>query len=169
MLPSTLRLQLRELTPSDLDHLMRILADPMAMRYWPSFMSRDEGIEWIERQLNRYANDGCGYWACELTATGEFVGQAGLLMQEVDGMRELGLGYMFIPEFWGNGYATEASRGCLDYGFRNYPVDHIVALIRPENEPSIRVAQRLDMTLWKTTEYKGFVHGVWRLDQITRS
>jgi len=140
---------------------MRILGDPLAMRYWPAVMSRAEGFEWIERQIERYAREGCGYWACELRATGEFVGQAGLLVQEVDGLTELGLGYMFIPQFWGRGYATEIATGCLGYGFRQYPVDHIVALIRPENEPSIRVAQRLHMTLWKTTEYKGFVHNVW--------
>ena len=161
----TPRLTLRELTSSDLDNLMRILSDPEAMRYWPAVMSREEGMAWIQRQQARYVSDGCGYWACELKGMEEFVGQAGLIVQDVDGEKELGLGYMFIPAYWGQGFATEASLGCLEHGFKNYPVDHIVALIRPENEPSIRVAQRLNMTLWKTTVYKEFVHGVWRTER----
>jgi RimJ/RimL family protein N-acetyltransferase len=156
---------LRELTPSDLDNLMRILADPEAMRYWPSPMSREEGMKWIDRQRIRYVSDGCGYWACELKDSGEFVGQAGLLKQDVEGVTELGIGYMFIPQFWGRGYATEISQSCLAHGFSHYEVDHIVALIRPENEPSIRVAKRLKMSLWKTAEYYGFVHGVWRKER----
>lgn len=159
----TERLRLRELRDDDLDNLMRILGDARAMEFWPSVMTRAEGAEWIARQRQRCAQDGCGYWACEVRATGEFAGQTGLLATELDGGRELGLGYMFIPGYWGRGYATEIARGCLDYGFRKFPVEQIVVLIRPENEPSLRVAARLQYDLWQTVNYKGYVHRVFRI------
>jgi RimJ/RimL family protein N-acetyltransferase len=53
------------------------------------------------------------------------------------------VGWGLARQYWGQGYATEAAKASLDYGFRNYPVDRLISLIRPENHPSQKVAERL--------------------------
>ncbi len=157
----TNRLRLRELVNSDLDDVMKMFSDETTMRFWPRVRTREEGIAWIAEQKASYAANGCGYWACELRDSGDFVGQVGLLKQEVDGQPELQLSYLFVPEHSIGGYAGEISRGCMTYGFEKYKVQQIIALIRPDNESAVRTAQRIGMTLGKTTTHKDALHGIW--------
>jgi [ribosomal protein S5]-alanine N-acetyltransferase len=56
------------------------------------------------------------------------------------------LGYRFLKKHWGQGFATEASRVCLDYGFRTLGLERISATAMPENISSIKVLQKLGMT-----------------------
>jgi RimJ/RimL family protein N-acetyltransferase len=165
-IPETERLRLRELTLDDVENLFSIIGDPVAMTWYPKVYSRDEAVEWIERQLRRYAVAGCGLWACELKATGEFVGTCGPSWQLVDDVYELEVGYLFVPKHWGNGYATEAARACLEWGFAHYPLPHLISLIRPENEPSWRVAQRNGLTVWKEIMHYELLHQVWRIERL---
>jgi RimJ/RimL family protein N-acetyltransferase len=157
----TKRLRLRELVVGDLEHVMKMFGDPETMRFQPGVQTREECAAWIAGQRERYAADGCGYWACELSDTDEFIGHAGLIKQEVNHRAELSVGYLFYPKFQFGGYAGEALRGCLAYGFEKYKTAQIVALIRSENDLSVRVAQRVGMTLGKTTVIKESVHGIW--------
>ncbi|MBI5058685.1 GNAT family N-acetyltransferase [candidate division KSB1 bacterium] len=157
----THRLRLRELVPGDLDNIMRMFGDAATMRFLPGVQTREEGAAWIAAQRERYVTDRCGYWACELSGTGQFIGYAGLNKQEVNGRAELRISHMFLPAFEHGGYAGEALRGCLNYGFEKFKIMQIVALIPSDNELSVRVAQRVGMTLGKTTVYKESVHGIW--------
>ena len=105
----TARLRLREVTHADLDFLAKLHADPEGMRYFPKLLSRDESVEWIDRQLRRYATNGHGMWLVEERATNRPVGRMGLAMQEVDGVWEPEIGYMIDKAFWRQGFATEAA------------------------------------------------------------
>src|SRR4051794_17155982 len=91
----TPRLRLRQMTWDDADNLLGIFADPMAMRFYPSTKDRGETEAWIARHLRGYAEDGIGLWIAELADTGQFVGQCGLVAQEVAGQREIEIGYLF--------------------------------------------------------------------------
>jgi RimJ/RimL family protein N-acetyltransferase len=161
----TNRLDLRELEPGDLDDVMRLLGDPQAMRYQPGVQTREEGAAWIVGQQERYTRDHCGYWACELREIRRFIGYAGILKETVNGHPELRISYLFLPAYEHGGYAGEALRGCLAYGFEKFKCQQMVALIRSENDLSIRVAQRLGMTLGKTTIHKGSEHGIWGMQR----
>jgi RimJ/RimL family protein N-acetyltransferase len=156
----TERLCLREMSLQDLDFLAALLAHPEVMQFWPKCYNRDEAADWIKRQQLRYAEDGVGYWLMLDKTTQQPVGQAGLLVLKVDGVREMGLGYILHREFWRMGYATEAAQASRDYGFR---LGHrrIVALVRPENLPSHAVARRLGMQVEKQTHYAYFDHLVF--------
>ena len=156
----TERMTARMIVQSDLDSLCRILCDDEAMRHYPKTLSREEVQEWLARIFARYAEYGYAFWAWELKSTGEFVGQAGLLPQIVDGVLEMEVGYLFVPAHWHKGYATEAARASRDHGFKNHKVPHIISLIRPQNAPSIRVAQRNDMTFDSDTTYKDIPHSI---------
>ncbi|MBA3726078.1 MAG: GNAT family N-acetyltransferase [Armatimonadetes bacterium] len=155
----TTRLILREMTPADLDFMAEMLAHPEVMRYYPKLHTRDEARDWIERQMRRYREDGYGPWLVMSKATGEPIGQVGLAEQEVDGARETEVGYILHRPLWGRGYATEAAKACLDYA-EEIGKTRIVALIRPVNEPSMRVAARLGMVFEKLSDFKGLPHNV---------
>jgi RimJ/RimL family protein N-acetyltransferase len=72
---------------------------------------------WVERQVNRYARHGHGLWLVLDRASGQPVGQAGLLIQNVEGVEEKEVGYLIHRPFWRRGFATEAALACRNYAF----------------------------------------------------
>ncbi len=151
----TERLILRRMELSDVDNLLGIFSDPVAMRHYPGTKDRQETVGWIEWTLGSYERDGIGLWVAILKETGEFAGQCGLIVQEVDGRREVEIGYLFLRRFWGRGLATEAARACRDYGFDRLGYERLISLIDPDNLPSRRVAERVGMTLEREIEKWG--------------
>jgi RimJ/RimL family protein N-acetyltransferase len=141
----TERLQLRKMKETDVDLLLKIFADPLAMKYYPSTKNRAETLEWIQWTLDNYKQHGVGLWIVESKANGQFLGQCGIVPQEVDGEVEWEIGYLFVREQWGNGYATEAARACLDYGFQELQFERMISLPAANNEPSKKVARRIGM------------------------
>jgi len=163
----TERLRLREMSLEDLDFLADLVAHPEVMKYWPKCYTRDEAANWIQRQLQRYAKDGAGYWLALEKVSGRPVGQAGLLAMQVDGVEEIGLGYMMHRSFWRMGYATEAAHASKEYGFSKLCKKRIVALVRPENLPSLGVVKKLGMKYEKRTHYADFEHSVFVANDLT--
>jgi len=157
----TPRLALRELNPGDLDFVAELLAHPEVMHFWPKTYTREEAAEWIRRHTERYARDGYGYWLALDRISGQPIGQAGLLAQPVDGVAEVGIGYMIHRPFWRQGYATEAATHCRDYAFGTLGKQRLIVLVRPENEVSVRVANKIGFTRERETNYAGFVHTVF--------
>ena len=110
----TRRLTLRELEKEDVGALRPILQDPLVMYAWEHAFTDAEIRGWIETSQARYQKDGCGYWAAQASETGKLIGMLGLLMEEVDDERKLGLGYLLRRDCWGMGYATEGAQALLD-------------------------------------------------------
>jgi RimJ/RimL family protein N-acetyltransferase len=142
----TPRLALREMSPGDLDFVAAMLGHPEVMRFYPKVYSRDEARTWLERQRERYARDGHGLWLVEDRATGEPVGQVGLIMQLVDGVQEPEIGYLIHRPFWRRGLASEAALGVRAWAFDTLGYPRVISLILPENLPSQGVARKLGMT-----------------------
>jgi len=165
----TPRLHLREMGMGDLDFLAVLLAHPEVMRYYPACCSREESENWLRRQQHRYARNGFGFWLVLEKATGRPVGQAGLILQEVEGKSEVGVGYMLHRPFWGRGLATEAAAAGRDHAFDTLGCSKLLCLVRPENDPSQAVARRLGMTERGRTEYAGFEHLIFALDRVATS
>jgi [ribosomal protein S5]-alanine N-acetyltransferase len=166
----TARLLLREFTPQDADALALVLSDPETMRYYPAPYDRTGVEQWIERNRQRYRDDGVGLWAMKLTKTpdSEFhkiVGDCGIILQEVEGERLYEIGYHLRRDFWGQGLATEAAIACRDWAFAHLNADRLISLIRPENLPSSRVAERTGMTIWKEVNWRGFQHYVYSIER----
>lgn len=88
--------------------------------------------------------------------SGEFVGQAGLILQQnVDGADETEIAYLLERKYWGNGFATEAASSCRDLAFSRFDCERVISLIDPKNFPSIRVAGRIGMVLEKNVQRWG--------------
>jgi RimJ/RimL family protein N-acetyltransferase len=157
------RLRIREIAPSDFDGLFEIWSNPEAMRLFPSTLDRQGMDEWIERNLNRYEQYGHGLWAVVLRAEEKLIGDCGLVIQDVDGVEELEVGYHFNPKYWGRGYATEAARACMEYAFDRLGRRRVISMIRPENLPSRRVAERNGLRIEKEIYWRGYRHCVYAI------
>ncbi len=96
-----------------------------------------------------------------LKATGDVIGDCGLVIQEIDGGPELEVGYHLRRDQWGHGYATEAAHGCMQYAFRTLGAAKVISLIQPENLPSRRVAERNGMQVERQVTHFGLPHLVY--------
>jgi RimJ/RimL family protein N-acetyltransferase len=157
----TPRLLLREFTPKDADALALVLSDPETMRYYPAPYDRAGVEQWIERNRRRYQNDGVGLWAMELTKTQELIGDCGIVRQQVEGEYFYEIGYHLRRDHWGQGLATEVAMACRDWAFAHLKTERLISLIRPENLPSRRVAERNGMTIWREVNWQGLQHYVY--------
>jgi [ribosomal protein S5]-alanine N-acetyltransferase len=154
----TERLLLREFVPEDVDALALVLSDAEAMRYYPAALNRAGVAAWIERNRRRYVDSGHGLWAMVLKSTGEVIGDCGLSR---DGIEEVEIGYHVRRDLWGHGYAPEAARASHSYGFRQLDAARLISLIRPENLPSRRVAEKSGLSLWKQVIWRDLPHCVY--------
>ena len=96
-----------------------------------------------------------------MAQSGQLIGAVGLWDSEP--WPELELGYWFLPEFQGQGYATEAAKAVRDYAWNELKVTRLVSTINHQNTASIRLAEKLGAVYEKDIELLEFgVHGVWR-------
>lgn len=141
----TERLYLREMQQSDYQDLCKILQDPEVMYAYEHAFSDEETQAWLDKQLQRYKEDGFGLWAVILKDTDEMIGQCGLSMQDCDGKQVPEVGYLFRKKFWHKGYATEAAVACKEYAFYTLNIDEVYTIIRDINIASQKVAERNGM------------------------
>lgn len=160
----TERLILRPIGHEDINDLLLIWGDAETMQYFPKTLNRQEISEWIDRNMQRYANYGHGLWAAILKSEQKLVGDCGLVFQEVDGVEELEVGYHFNKNYWGRGLAAEAARGCLNYAFQDLGRRRVISMIRPENTPSRRVAERNGLKIEKEVFWRGYQHCVYAIE-----
>jgi len=143
----TQRLVIRSFTPQDAPALhQRVFGDDEAMRFIPRGASpsveRTRGS--IERFIRHERDHGFALWAVELKESGELIGDSGLFLVEGVGP-EVEVAYHFGKAWWGQGYATEAARACLDFGFRECGLTEIIAICYPEHVASRRVMEKAGM------------------------
>lgn len=139
----TERLFLRKFQRDDCKKLYEILKDPETMTAWEHGFGEEETKEFIEMCLRRYEEDGIGHLAVFLKESKTLVGAVGPIMEEIEGQKHLGLGYIIKRDFWGQGYGKEASIACLDYCFDILNKEEVLVEIRPENEGSLALAKSL--------------------------
>jgi RimJ/RimL family protein N-acetyltransferase len=154
----TERLMLRRLTAGDAEAIFEVIGDPVAMQYYPQPYTREDAVIWVERNLRRYQEYGYGIFAMVLKSSGEVIGDCGLARQMVEGESMLEVGYHLQRLHWGRGYATEAARGCMDYAFTELGAEEVVSLIRPQNLPSRRVAERNGMQVVREVSFGELPH-----------
>ena len=155
MVLATGRLILREMTLDDVDELLEVFSDPEAMQFYPKPFDRPMTQTWVERNIQRYTQYGFGLWALMLKESGELIGDCGLVLQAVDGVEAVEIGYHVRRDLWGLGFATEAAQACRDYGFSQLGCTKLISLIHPANLASRRVAEKTGMRLTKETEWRG--------------
>ncbi|MBN2348385.1 MAG: GNAT family N-acetyltransferase [Bacteroidales bacterium] len=121
--------------------------------------------EWFQRIENRYKNNLGGMNVLINKTSGEFIGQCGLLIQEVDDIEELEIGYSILPKFRNKGYATEAAKKCRDYAFENNVTDSLISIIHVDNIRSEKVAKNNGMSLTKQTIFRDMPVNIFRINK----
>lgn len=143
----TERLLLRAWRESDLDPWAALNADPEVRAHFPDVLTRERSLEAMTRYQAGLEERGWGWWALEVRATGEFVGVAGLAPVSggtpFDGVET---GWRLARSAWGHGYATEAARAAVAFGFETLGLPEVLAVTASSNHRSQAVMRRLGMT-----------------------
>jgi RimJ/RimL family protein N-acetyltransferase len=152
---TTSRLTLRPFAEADADPLHRILGNSDVLRYFPNpnAPSLEQVQRFIARQLAHWQDHSFGWWAVELRAAPGLIGWNGLQFLPETG--EIEVAYLLDKPHWGQGLATEGAQASLQFGFETLGLKGIVAIVHPENRASIRVIEKLGMSLVDRTHYFG--------------
>ncbi|MBC7464183.1 MAG: GNAT family N-acetyltransferase [Actinobacteria bacterium] len=140
----TARLRLRPLGHSDEDALFRLHSNLEVVRYWdaPAWTDRANATGFINK-VHRMADEGTGIrLAVELGSDQTFIGWCSLDDWNPD-FRSVGLGYSYVVAAWGYGYATEAARALLLWGFENLDLNRVQAETDTRNPASAHVLEKL--------------------------
>jgi RimJ/RimL family protein N-acetyltransferase len=124
---TTPRLRLRPWRDDDLPAFAAMNADPRVMEFMPKLLDRAESDASAKRIREGIARDGYGLWAVEGIGVADFVGYTGLSAPRFQAHFTpcVEIGWRLACAYWGNGYATEAARAALDYGFREIGLQQI--------------------------------------------
>jgi ribosomal-protein-alanine N-acetyltransferase len=116
------------------------------LRYFPNPVppAMEKVQRFITGQQVHWEKYGYGDWAVVLEDQGKIIGWAGL--QYLPELDEIELGFLLDRPFWGRGYATEAAQASVQFGFERLNLEHIIALVHPDNLASRRVIEKCDMT-----------------------
>ena len=153
---STDRLHINKITLKDAPFILALMND----KDWIKNIG-DRGIRTIEQAeeyinskfLKSYEEEDLGFYGVVLIESGEMIGTAGLI--DRDGLDHVDIGYGFLPEYRGKGYAFEAAKAIYDYGYEVLALDKIVAIVNPENEGSIQLLHKLGLTFEKMVRLPG--------------
>lgn len=136
------QLYVRKLVDSDLKVFDALQGDPRVMQYTTGRgMNHTENRDDLRRVIDLYDVPGNTYrvWAVVVSGSDEFAGTCALVTND-DGENEIG--FRFLPEYWGRGYATEIVGGLARYAFGVLLLDQIVAYVNVENVASVRVMEK---------------------------
>lgn len=145
----TTRLTLIPVEPSMLTELHDLFTNASVWRYLMD--DRIVGSDWVEDVITtsqrQFEEAGYGLWAIRRTGDSVIIGICGYVVLD-----QLQLLYALLPDYWGQGIATEAARAVVDYGFGEAGMTEIVAAADAPNTASFGVMLRLGMSYWKTEE-----------------
>lgn len=147
----TERLNLRWLTVEDSQFILELVNDPMWLRY-----IGDKGLRTIDDARNyisqsimaMYERLGFGLYLVELKEAGVPIGICGLIKR--DTLEDVDIGFAFLPDYRGQGYASESARAVLNYGKETFGFRRIVAITSPENVDSAKLLEKLGFNFEKT-------------------
>lgn len=140
------RLSLRRFEIDDAPCVVELLNQPSFIRN-----IGDRGVR-NAADARRYLRDGpmamydkfgFGLWRASRRADGAFVGMCGLLKRDI--LPDVDVGYAFLPEHWGQGYASEVAGACLELGARRFGLKRIIGVVSEHNVASIRVLEKIGM------------------------
>ncbi len=144
----TERLLLRPWSPTDIDDLVALFAEPEVWRYpFGRGLSQFESEQFLERQLEHWNANGFGVWAAVLAGIGRLIGYIGLSTPDwlPQVLPAVEVGWRLHPDYWGRGLATEGGRASLRHGFETLELKRIISIFDPHTAASGRVMDKLRM------------------------
>ncbi|WP_052172432.1 GNAT family N-acetyltransferase [Psychroserpens jangbogonensis] len=141
------RLGFRNWNNNDLEEFAKINADSDVMEYFPKPLSKSETSDFIDRLKKHYDKNGYNYFATEVLETGELIGFIGLAFQEYETefTPATDIGWRLKQSSWGNGYATEGAKKCLEYAFKELGLEKIISVFTEKNTKSESIMKKIGM------------------------
>ncbi len=139
------RLLLREMNMDDFDALYKVLSDSDIMQHYPYTFDEKRVSDWIERNMNRYRENGFGLWAVCLKDTGEMIGDCGLTLQNIEGEMLPEIGDHIRADHQRKGYAKEAAAAVRDWAFANTDYPALYSYCKYTNVGSYKTAESIGM------------------------
>jgi [ribosomal protein S5]-alanine N-acetyltransferase len=161
LITETSHLKLIKVADSDSDLIFLLTGNKKVMEFFPGVLSYEETQQMVQKILHQYAECGYCFWKVLLKPDDQFIGIAGLLHQEIDNEAETEISYRMLPEYWNNGYATEAAKACKKYAENILEKNRLISLIHPQNHASICVASKLGAKRAKSVVFMGEEHDVY--------
>jgi ribosomal-protein-alanine N-acetyltransferase len=152
----TSRLILRPFEETDLDRLAQLMANPAFMLFSLGVYTREQTAAFLQKLLVWNRAGLPSLFALIMRANNILAGYCGFYHQEIDGQKEVEIGYRLDPDYWNQGLISEAAQVVRDHAFRDLNLPRVISLIHPENIPSRRVAEKTGMTMEKETTYRDF-------------
>jgi len=152
----TERLRLREFTLTDTAFIVELLNTSGWLKYIGDRNVRTEkqAIAYLENgPVRSYREHGFGLSAVELKQENKIIGMCGILKR--DTLEHPDIGFAFLPDFMGNGYAYEIASTTLAYANDTLHLPIICAITDPDNTSSIRLLEKIRMTFIKTFRFPG--------------
>ncbi|MEV0344569.1 GNAT family N-acetyltransferase [Nonomuraea sp. NPDC050680] len=144
----TERLIMRRWRDDDREPFAAMNADAEVMEHFPAPLTRSQSDGFVDKIEAGFEAHGYGLWALEVRESGEFIGFTGLVLQtfEAPFTPAVEVGWRLAKVAWGHGYAIEAAREAVRYGFDVAGLDEIVSMTTVGNTRSRKVMERLGMT-----------------------
>lgn len=141
------RLVLRPVVDADRDAIAALNAHPKVGEWLGPARDRAESDAFVDRVRAHQAEHGFGFWAVERRSDGRVIGMTGLwwVPPELAMPKAVEIGWRFHPEAWGQGYATEAAKAALAYGFETLELTEVIAFTARTNLASQSVMRRIGM------------------------
>ncbi len=152
----TERLELRRFTLDDAPFVLQLLNEPSFLHFIGDRGVRDlqQARTYVrERILRSYEQFGFGIYLVELKSSAEPIGTCGLVKR--DGLKDVDIGFAFLPRHWSQGYATEAAAAVMRYGLDDLGLPRIVAVANADNERSFRVLEKIGLRLERPLSLAG--------------
>ena len=142
------RLGFRNWTNEDLEEFAKLNSDEEVMEHFPKTLSKKEVEKFIDRLKKHFEENGFTYYATEILETKEFIGMIGLAFQEykTNFTPAVDIGWRLKRNAWGNGYATEGAKKCLEYAFNELGINRIISVCTIKNKKSENVMKKIGMT-----------------------
>ena len=169
MILETEHLLFRPLALSDLNDLAALYADPEAMRFLGGPHRKEDVLYILNRYIREYELYGHSFFATIEKSDQRFIGQCGLLNQEVEGQPEVELGYVLAPPYWQRGLALEGTQALKDYGLQQLGFPRLISLIPPQNEASIHIAEKIGMQYERDVDQWGQHFRLYAVTQPERT
>jgi RimJ/RimL family protein N-acetyltransferase len=140
------RLGFRNWEQADLQPFQQMNASEEVMEYFPNPLTPTESDRLVARMQTAFEQTGYCYFAVEILKTKEFIGFIGLMKKELEPFGEMtDIGWRLKPSAWGNGFATEGAKRCLEFGFSELNLDKVHSVATKVNVPSISIMKKIGM------------------------
>lgn len=151
----TSRLLIRETHQEDADFIVKLLNSKGWLQYIGDrkVKKREDGIQYISsRFMASYAEFGFGFWAVIEKESQKAIGICGIVKRPT--LEDVDLGYAFLPEYFGKGYAFEATSAILEVAKTKFDISTLIAIVQPDNLRSIKLLEKLSFSYERDTLFE---------------